>query len=105
MQRTADFQDQIAAACPPEAAGVVDDATALDAAVDMRDAHARRAMRRLAACCARVRARPRGFLVGMMIVTWSRVNARKPRAWSHRLPAGNGYGVLSAIRLAWMLPA
>jgi hypothetical protein len=40
MQRTADFHDQIADACLPEAAGVVDDATALDAAVDMLDAHA-----------------------------------------------------------------
>jgi hypothetical protein len=40
MQRTADFHDQIAAACPPEAAGVVDDATALDAAVHRLEAHA-----------------------------------------------------------------
>jgi hypothetical protein len=40
MPRTADFHEQGADACLPEAAGVVDDATALDAAVDMRDAHA-----------------------------------------------------------------
>jgi hypothetical protein len=40
MQRTADFHDQVADARLPEAAGVVDDATALDAAVDMLDAHA-----------------------------------------------------------------
>jgi hypothetical protein len=39
MQRTADFHDQVADACLPEAAGVVDDATALDAAVDVLDAH------------------------------------------------------------------
>jgi hypothetical protein len=39
MQRTADFHDQVADARPPEAAGVVDDATALDAAVDVLDAH------------------------------------------------------------------
>jgi hypothetical protein len=40
MQRTANFHDQIADAGPPQAAGVVDDATALDAAVDVLDAHA-----------------------------------------------------------------
>jgi len=40
MPRTADFHDQVADACLPEAAGVVDDATALDAAVDLLDAHA-----------------------------------------------------------------
>ena len=65
----------------------------------------RRAMHRLATYCTRVRARPRGFLVGMMISTWSRVNARKPRSWSNRLPAGKEYGVASAMRLSWVLPA
>jgi hypothetical protein len=40
MQRTADFHDQITDARLPQAAGVVDDPTALDAAVDMLDAHA-----------------------------------------------------------------
>jgi hypothetical protein len=40
MQRTADFHDQIADACLPQAASIVDNATALDAAVDMLDAHA-----------------------------------------------------------------
>jgi hypothetical protein len=40
MQRTADFHDQIADARLPKAAGVVDDATALDTAVDVLDAHA-----------------------------------------------------------------
>jgi hypothetical protein len=40
MQPTADFHDQIANTGLSEAAGVVDDATALDAAVDMFDAHA-----------------------------------------------------------------
>ena len=60
----------------------------------------RRAMRRFAAFWARVSARPRGFLVGMMISTWSSVKARKPRSWSNRLPVGKGYGVASAIRLS-----
>jgi hypothetical protein len=40
MERTANFHDTIADACLPEAAGVVDDAAALDAAVDGLDAHA-----------------------------------------------------------------
>jgi hypothetical protein len=39
MQRTADFHDHIADAPLPAAAGVVDDAAALDAAVDMLEAH------------------------------------------------------------------
>ena len=39
MQRTADFHDQIADPSLSEAAGVVDDAAALDAAVDVLDAH------------------------------------------------------------------
>jgi hypothetical protein len=65
----------------------------------------RRAMRRFAAVCPRVRARPHGFRVGVMSSTWSNVHARKPRSWSNRLPAGKGYGVTSAIRLSWILPA
>jgi hypothetical protein len=40
MQCTVDFHDQIVDTDLPEAAGFVDDATALDAAVDMLDAHA-----------------------------------------------------------------
>jgi hypothetical protein len=39
MQPTADFHEQIADACLPQTTGVVDDAAALDAAVDMLDAH------------------------------------------------------------------
>ena len=38
MQRTADFHDHIADARLPQTAGVVDDAAALDTAVDMLDA-------------------------------------------------------------------
>ena len=40
MQRTADFHDQVADAQLPEAADVVDNTAALDAAVDVFDAHA-----------------------------------------------------------------
>ena len=39
MQRTADFHDEIADACLPEAAGVMDDATALQTAVHVLDAY------------------------------------------------------------------
>jgi hypothetical protein len=39
MQRTANFHYQIADARLPEAVGVVDDTTALDAAVDVLDTH------------------------------------------------------------------
>ena len=39
MHCTADFHDHIADARLPQAAGVVDDAAALDTAVDRRDAH------------------------------------------------------------------
>jgi hypothetical protein len=88
MQRAADFHDQIANACRPEAAGVVDDAAALLLTCSMRTR--RRATRRFVAFCARVRGRPRGFLVGMMISSWSSVHARKLRSWSNRLPAGKG---------------
>jgi hypothetical protein len=40
MQRRADFHQQIADARLPQAAGSVDDAATLDAAVDVLDAHA-----------------------------------------------------------------
>jgi hypothetical protein len=40
MQRTADFHDQIADARLPQATGIVDDAAALDTAVDMLDTYA-----------------------------------------------------------------
>jgi hypothetical protein len=39
MQRTTDFHNEITDACLPEAADVVDDAAALDTAVDVLDAH------------------------------------------------------------------
>jgi len=39
MQRTTDFHNEITDACLPEAADVVDDAAALNAAVDVLDAH------------------------------------------------------------------
>src|SRR5215475_302536 len=40
MQGTADFHNEVADTRPPQAASVVDDATALDTAVDVLDAHA-----------------------------------------------------------------
>jgi hypothetical protein len=50
----------------------------------------RHTMRRFAAFCARVRARPRGFLAGMITWACGSVNARKPKSWSNRLPGGHG---------------
>src|SRR5712691_2305704 len=55
----------------------------------------------LASCCSRVSSFPQGFFVGMRISTWGSVNARKPRSYNSRLPAGKGYGMASAIRLSW----
>jgi hypothetical protein len=98
MQRTADFHDAIANAGLPQAAGVVDDAATLDAAVDVLKAHAAARdapIRRLLRACEVPASR---FAGGMMISTRSSVNARNPRSWSKRLPAGKGYGVASAIR-------
>jgi hypothetical protein len=40
MQRAADFHQEVADARLPQATGVMDDATALDAAVDVLNAHA-----------------------------------------------------------------
>jgi hypothetical protein len=40
MQRTADFHDQIPGTCLPQAVRIEDNATALDAAVDVLDADA-----------------------------------------------------------------
>jgi hypothetical protein len=80
MQRTADFHHAIANPRLPEAAGVVDDATALDAAVHVLDARA-------AAGDAPIR----GFRVGIPMVTWSSVDARKPRSCK-RATCGSGVG-------------
>jgi hypothetical protein len=104
MQRTANFHHQIADARLAEAAGVVNNATALDAAVDVLDAHttARDAPIGGFLCACE---RPAPWLLGghddLSVVE----KARKPRSWSNRLPGGKGYGVASAIRLSCVLPA
>ena len=92
MQRTADVHDPIAGARLPQAAHVVDDATALDAAVDMLDAHATSgdASIRGLLRASEVSGRLRGLRVGMMISTRSSVNAKKPSSWRNRLPTGKG---------------
>ena len=105
MQRAANFHDPIADTRLPEAARIVDDAAARDAAVDVLDAHTTAGDPPIRGFLRARELPPRGFLVGMMISTWSSVNARKPRSWSNRLPAGTGYGVASAMRLSWVLPA
>jgi len=58
----------------------------------------RRVIRRFAACCWHVRARPRDPFVGMIRSTWLSVKASEPRSWSRRFPAGKGDEVASAIR-------
>jgi hypothetical protein len=83
MQRTADFHDQIADPRLSQATDSVDDAAALDAAVDVLDAHTSAGD-----------APMRRFL-GPRELSSSRLPGR---SWSNRLPAGKGYGVASAIR-------
>ena len=90
MQRTADFHHQIAHTRFPQSAHVLDDAAALDAAVDVLDADPAPRDPSIGRFLPAREARPRGFLVGMMIATWSSVNAKKPRSWSNRLPVGKG---------------
>jgi hypothetical protein len=98
MQSTADFHNQVTDTRLPEAAGVVHDATALDAAVDGLEAHAPTGDASIRGFL-RPRESPASrLLVGIMISTSSSVNARKPRACSHRPPASKGYGVAAAIR-------
>ena len=50
----------------------------------------RRAMRRLTAFCARVRARPRGFLVGMITSTWGRVQGQTAQILTPPAPCRQG---------------
>ena len=52
----------------------------------------RRAIRRLAAFWVRVRARPRGFRVGMIVSTWFRVKARKPQILEQPTARRQGIG-------------
>ena len=104
MQGTADFHHEIADALLPQADPVFDDATALDAAVDMLDPQPTLVERLVGSLLRPRELLARGFLVGMRISTWGSVKARKPRSCNSRLPAGKGYGVASAIRLSWMRP-
>ena len=103
MQATANFHDHISCPRLPETADVVDDAAALDATVHRLDPTRRRAMRRLTAVCARVRARPLAFLGGMITSTWWGVVPEGPIR-RQPLTAGKGYGVSWASRLSWVRP-
>ena len=80
MQGPADFHDTIADARLAEAARVLDEATALDAAVDMRGAHTTADDAPIGGVLRACEGWPRGFRVGMMTSTWSSVHARKPRS-------------------------
>jgi hypothetical protein len=86
LQHTADFHEQVADTGLSEAAGIMDAATALDAAVDVLDAHTLARDAPIRRFLHARNPRPRGFRVGMITSTWSSVNARKPRSWSNWLP-------------------
>jgi hypothetical protein len=105
MQPTADFHNQITDARLPQAAGVVDNATAFDAAVDVLNAHATAGDPPI-----------RGFL-GVREGSSSRFSGRhngfnlvegeRHEAEILEQPAACGQRVrlASAIRLSWVLPA
>ena len=104
MQGTADLHHEIADALFPQPHPVFDDATALDTAVDMLDPQPTLVQRLVGPLLLPSSSWPRGFFVGMRIVTSGSVNARKPRSCKSRLPAGKGYGVASAIGLSCVRP-
>jgi len=100
MQSTADFHEQITGARLQPAAGVVNNATAFDAAGDMLNMHAaagdapiRGFLSARQGSSSRFSGRHDGFLL-------VQGNAMKPSSGSNQLPAGKGYGVASAIRLS-----
>ena len=104
MQGTADLYHEIADAVLPQAAPVFHNATTLDAAVDMLDPQPTLVEHLIGPCSSNDSSWPRGFFVGMRIVTSGSVNARKPRSCKSWLPAGKGYGVASAIGLSCVWP-
>jgi hypothetical protein len=105
MPRTAHFYDASAHPRLPEAAGVVDDAAALDAAVDVLNADA-------AASDAPIRS-----LLGARQGPAPRLSGRhdhldlregrrqKAEILEQPAPRGRGVWGASAIRVAWVLPA
>ncbi len=46
----------------------------------------------MAMCCSHVSSWPHGFFVGIRISAWGSVNAKKPKSYNNRLPAGKGDG-------------
>jgi hypothetical protein len=74
----------------PQAAPVLHDAAALDTTVDMLDPQPTLVQRLVGQWLLQGQLPPRGFFVGIRICTWGSVNARKPRAYNNRLPAGSG---------------
>ena len=90
MQRTADFHHQIVHTRFSQTARVLDNAAALDAAVDVLDTNPATRDPPIGRFLRPRELPTRGFFTGMMISTWSSVNAKKPRSWSNRLPAGKG---------------
>jgi hypothetical protein len=96
MQRTADFHDQIPDARFPKTIGVVDDATALHAAVDVLDAHA-------TACNPPVRGflRARKFPAPRLLGRHDHLDVRQRKRQEPQIlkqPAARGQGVGRGIR-------
>jgi hypothetical protein len=93
MQGTAEFHHEIADTLLPQADPVLHNTAALDTAIDVLDAQP-----------TLVSSWSRSFLVGMRIATSGSMKARNPRSCKSRLPAGKGYGVVSAMGLSWVWP-
>src|SRR5438132_14260590 len=104
MQGTADLHHEIADAILPQLNPVLDDPTALDAAVDMRDPQPTLVERLVGPFLLQGQLPTAGFFVGMRIATSGSVHARNPRSCKSRLPAGKGYGVAAAIGLSCVRP-
>ena len=103
MQRTADFHDQIADADLPEAIGVMDDAAALDATVDVLDPDPATGDAPMGPFLG-AREGPTPWLLGGHD-DLDVVECDGQAAEILEQPAPRGYGVASAMRLSWVLPA
>jgi hypothetical protein len=105
MPRTADFPTQITDARLPKTVGVVDDATALDAAVDVLAAHAT-ARHTPVRGVLRAREFPAPRLLARHDHLAMRQRKRQePKSLAQPAARGQGDGVAAAIRLSWGLPA
>jgi hypothetical protein len=98
VQGTAAFHHQIADALFPQADPVFDEAAALDAPVDRRDPPPTVMQGLVGQLLVQGEVLATGLLGrGMRLSTWGSGNAKQPRSCNHRLAAGKGDGVASAI--------